>query len=164
VFASVGADVGTLPKLAYGFGLASALFLGAARFEGYASYWPAQPARLAGSPGSGGWIRLGLGGVRFCYAALRGTLELAGCTGLELGVLHGEGFGIVYRRAPDSLWIAGTLGARVSLELAGRLRLSADLGIAVPFRRDEFVLDQAGTVHQTAPVVARALLGPELRF
>jgi hypothetical protein len=164
VLVEMGADLGTLPKAAYGFALASALLLGPARVEGYGSYWPAQPARATGSSSAGGLLRLALGGARVCYAGPRGVFELAGCAGFELGVLHGEGFGVVYSRATDSLWIAGSLGVRASFELTPRLRLAVDVGIAVPFRRDEFVLDQLGTLHQTSAVVGRALGGPEIRF
>jgi hypothetical protein len=164
IFPAIAGDLGALPKPAFGLSLGSALFLDPVRLEGYGAYFFQQPARSSSLAGAGGDIRLALGGIRACYAGLRGTFDLAACAGFEIGALHGEGFGVLLTRAPDSLWLAGTLGLRVSLELAPPLRLAADVGMALPLRRDQFVLDGVGLVHQASAVVGRALFGPELRF
>jgi hypothetical protein len=78
--------------------------------------------------------------------------------------MHGEGFGVRTPKPTDAFWIAATGMARGSLRLTTALRLTAEIGIAVPFRRDEFVLDQLDNVHQAGSVVGRALIGPEGRF
>jgi hypothetical protein len=169
---AVGADVGSLPRLAYGGTLAGALLLGPWRFEGYGAYWPDQTARSSRFPSVGANVRLALGGARACVGLLAagGVLELGPCAGVEVGSMHGQGYGVSVPLPADSLWVAATADARASLRLTPALRVVFDLGIAVPFRRDVFFLDladnvnQASDVHQASPVVGRALLGPELRF
>jgi hypothetical protein len=164
--ASAGAvaDDGSLPGIALGVGLRALAMLGPAAIETYASALPGQVGTVPGSPADGGTFRLVLGGARACYAPLRGHLDLAACAGLELGWLHADGLGVHYPQGADSLWAAGSLGLRASQQIAGSLRLALDLSVGDPWRRDRFVLDGIGLVHQASPVVGRAYLGPELRF
>ncbi len=165
VSAAAVADTGSMPGIAFGFHLGAAAMVGPAELDGYATTFPRQN-RPAGSPcyGRGGTFRLVLGGLRACYSGLRGDVDLAGCAGFELGSLHADGFGVRHPQAADSLWVAGTLGVRASLRIAGSFRLAFDLAMGVPLRRDRFVLDGIGLVHQASPVVGRAFAGPELRF
>jgi hypothetical protein len=164
IVASVGGDLGSLPKPAYGFTLALALLAGGFRFEAYGAYWPAQPSYVAAFPSDGGQVRLITGGLRACYAVVRGVLELGPCAGLELGAMHGEGFGVLSPSASDGLWFAASLTGRAAWRIIGPFGLALDVGAFVPFRRDQFFLTQLGDVHQAALVEGRAVLGPELRF
>jgi hypothetical protein len=151
---------------------AGALLAGPWRFEGYGAFWPDQTARSNVFPAVGAHVHLALGGARACVGVLRpgGPFELAPCAGLEVGALHGQGFGVTDGRSADSIWLATTADARASIALTPALRLTVDLGIAVPFHRDVFFLDLAPSANQTVDlhepywIVGRALVGPELRF
>ena len=164
VSAGTAADAGSMPGIAYGLALRAMALVGSAGLEGYATYFPGQVGRLAASPTEGGTFRLVLGGLRACYSPRRGDLDVAGCAGFELGSLHADGFGVLHPRPADSLWVAGALGLRASLEIVAPFRLALDLTMGVPLLRDRFALDQIGVVYQPSPFVGRAFLGPELRF
>lgn len=173
VFVEAGGDVGTLPRTAFALGGGVGLLLGAFRLEGYGGYVFPQPAYAPQEPSIGTNIHLALGGLRGCFLPLRGELEAGGCAGLELGDLHGAGFGTL--RSPyaaftpssaGGLWVAPTLQGRFAWRVAAQLALVLDLGLAVPLRRDTFVVDHlaGGPLHQPAAVVGRAAFGPEIRF
>jgi len=173
VFVEAGGDVGTLPRAAFALGGGVGLLLGAFRLEGYGGYLFPQPAYAPQEPSIGTNIHLALGGLRGCFLPLRGELEAGGCAGLELGDLHGAGFGTL--RSPyaaftpssaGGLWVAPTLQGRLAWRVAAQLALVLDLGLAVPLRRDTFVVDNlaGGPLHQPAAVVGRAAFGPEIRF
>ena len=94
---------------------------------------------------------------------MHGALELAACGGLELGDLHGQGTGVRSPLPADGIWFAATALGRATWRVAPSFGLFLDVGLAVPFRRDQFTLD-VGTIHQAGVVEGRASLGPELRF
>ena len=87
-----------------------------------------------------------------------------------MGILHGQGLDINAPRPVDGLWLAATAIGRLDWELLPRLGVVIDFGGVLPFERDDFILDQLGTVnqttlvHQPAPVEARGGLGLEARF
>jgi hypothetical protein len=104
------------------------------------------------------------GGARGCWLPLRRALEIAACAGLELGDLHGQGLGVRSPLPADGIWFAATALGRASWRIAPSFRVFLDLGLAIPFVRDQFTLDNIGTIHQAGSVEGRASLGPELRF
>jgi hypothetical protein len=164
VFPAAVLDAGMLPRPAMGAVLTAAALLGAVRIEGYGAYWPGQAGRLDSVAHGGGTVSIALGGAKGCYRAARGPAEVAACAGIEFGDMHGVGSGVRYPHGADSLWVAGSLGGRASMRIAYDLWLAVDAAVVVPFQRDEFILDDLGTVHRPSTVGARAALGPELRF
>jgi len=66
-------------------------------------------------------------------------------------------------RQTGPAFIATALG-RASWRFAPSFGLFVEVGLAFPFIRDTFELDDIGTIHQAGPVEGRASLGPELRF
>jgi hypothetical protein len=85
-----------------------------------------------------------------------------GCGGWELGRLSGVGTGVQRPRRGASLWNAPRLDAGASLGLGSTdLNFSALLTLAAPLVRENFVLDDVGSVHRPAVVVARASIGLE---
>jgi hypothetical protein len=164
VFASLSGDLGTLPQTAYGFSLGAALLFRTFRLEGYGAYWPAQTAHAASAPAFGGDVYLADGGLRGCWLPWRSTIEIAACAGLELGDLHGQGLGVRSPQPNDGIWFAATALGRASWRVTSSFGLFVEVGLAVPFFRDTFSLDDIGTVHQAGIVEGRASLGPELRF
>jgi len=168
-FASLSGDAGTLPRLAYGFGLGAALLFPRLRFEAYGAYWPSHFA--SGSTvaaGAGGDVFLVAGGLRACWVPVSGDnferwLEVAACPGLEAGDMHGQGKGVRFPLPEDGLWFAATGLARISLRVGPRLVLFLDAAVAVPFAPTAFSLG-GNTIYRPSPVEGRASLGPELRF
>jgi hypothetical protein len=172
----VGGDVGSLPQPAYGFSISAALLFRSLRIEAYGSYWPAQPAK-APFAAYGIDVSLLAAGGRGCFLPLRGIIELGACSGIEVGGLRGQAFGPEANTGPGSAtWLAGTALARASWNVVGRLSISLDVGIAIPFSR---VTASFGGVSSgvsgvqaqstsvsfgTPPIVGRILLGPEVRF
>jgi hypothetical protein len=163
VFAAFSGDLGTLPQAAYGFHLGGALLLPDARLEAYGAFWPSQHAHDPLTPGFGGDVFLADGGVRACWIPLRGRFAFAACPGLELGVLHGQGTGVLSPQRNDGIWFAATALARITWRIAPSWALFLDASVAVPFERDEFAVDQQ-TIYQAAAVEGRASAGPELQF
>ena len=165
ILPTLAGDVGTLPRPSYGVSLAAAVLLGRLRLEGFGTYWPPESAYLSASTPAGprGDVQLATGGARACIVALPGRLELAACPGLEIGNLHGQGVGVRAALPADGLWVAATAAGRVTWRLLPNLGLTLDVGLAVPFLRDQIILD-ATTIHQAAVAAGRAAIGPELRF
>jgi hypothetical protein len=165
VFASFSGDLGTLPQPAYGFSLGAALLFRTFRLEGYGAYWPSQTGHASSSSAFGGTVYLLDGGARGCWLPLRRALEIAACAGLELGDLHGQGLGVRSPLPADGIWFAATALGRASWRIAPSFGVFLDLGLAIPFIRDQFSLDNSTIpIHQAGPVEGRASLGPELRF
>jgi hypothetical protein len=163
-FTAISGDLGTLPQPAYGFLLGGALLAARARIEAYGSYWPSRHAHATSTPSAGGDVLLATGGARGCWIPLGGALSVAACPGLELGVLHGQGTSVRIRRSADGVWVAATALARLTWHLAASWGLFLDASLAVPLVRDQFELDDIGTIHRAAPAEGRAAFGPELRF
>jgi hypothetical protein len=164
LLASFAGDIGTLPQPAPGLALGAALLFRTFRVEGYGAFWPSQTAHAPTAPTFGGDVSLADGGIRACWLPVHGRLELAACPGLELGDLHGQGKGVRSPAPNDGVWFAATALARATWRLAPSFGVFLDLGLVIPFIRDQFALDQIGTIHQAGFVEGRASIGPELRF
>ena len=157
-------DIGTLPQPSLGPVLEGSLLVGPLRVEAYALDLVARHANLSQWPAVGGSFRFAGGGVRACTTFASARFDVAPCAGVEMGDLHGEGFGSEQPAHADGLWIAASAGARAALRIAGWFGMAAGLDAIVPLRRDEFVVDPLGSVHRAAVVEGRLLLGPEVRF
>lgn len=161
-------DAGSLPEPALGAALGLELGWPEVQLRALATLWLEQHAQLAGQPGLGGDLALATGALLGCttvFGARQDSLALGLCAGGELGRLSGSGTGVLTPRSGYSLWAA----ARAEVEMAWhvpstRLRLGAQLGMAVPFVRDDFVLDGIGAVHRPESLVARAGLGVGVAF
>jgi hypothetical protein len=156
-------DVGTLPAPSAGVGGLAGWRRGRLRLEGGALYVPSQRATLAASA-RGGTFSLTAGQLRACASVLdRGRLSLAPCVGMELDVMHGEGFGVDVPLTADGTWFAGTAGGIARLALGGGgLRIGVD-GV-MPTSRPQFELAGIAAVHRPAAMSARLALGLDVRF
>jgi hypothetical protein len=167
-------DLGTLPHLSDGLTGGFAITFDALRLEAFGTYLFSQPAYAASIPFLGSNIDLLTGGLRGCYVPPGRVIELGACAGLELGQLQGNGFGSL--RSPyqtftpqsgGGLWVAPTIGGRLSWRIAPYFSLVIDLGVAIPLERDVFDISipgASGGLHQANSVVARGAAGPEVRF
>jgi hypothetical protein len=175
-----------LPRTAYGFSLGAALMLGKFRLEGYGLRWSARQRETFAAPALGGSVDVTAGGLRGCFVPWDGWLQVAGCSGFELGVLHaqsiagmprvtlpppGPGAPRVAIRADgpstagsDTTWVAATASARLLWRIAPSFGMVLDMGVVVPLHRDPLVLDKAAVMNLVAPIEGRVAVGPEFRF
>lgn len=164
VAALLTGDAGSLPAAALGVALGARLDFARFQVELLGTLWLEQHTRLdsAVSAGAGGDVSLATGALSVCASLLGGaqsSFSLAPCAGLEIGRLAGAGTGVNAPRRVSALWVAPRL------ELAGVWRPNGShwgfgvrAGAALPLERDEFVLDQLGSVHEPQSLVARAAL------
>ncbi|MEY2933658.1 MAG: hypothetical protein RL033_4407 [Pseudomonadota bacterium] len=161
-------DSGSLPSP--GLGAALGIELGWPRLQlrALATLWLEQHTRLAGQPGLGGDLGLATGALLGCtrpFGASSDPLALGLCAGGELGRLSGIGTGVRDPREGQSLWAAARAEADLFWSVPGtQLRLGAQLSVAAPFIRDDFVLEAIGPVHRPGSLVGRAGLGIDVAF
>jgi hypothetical protein len=91
-------------------------------------------------------------------------VELLPCLGVETGTVYGSGFGIDLPRQGKGLWLAalGMLGARYRVLPWFGARLHA--GVALPFTRPTYVLDNVGSVYRADFIAFRGGLSAEAYF
>jgi hypothetical protein len=159
-----GVDVTSLPGTSPGVGGSGALQLGRQRLELGFEYWTGARGHVAARPAAGGDLDLWLFTLSTCRALLAGRVELGPCLGLDLGRLHGSGFGVARPGEGAALWVALRGGVLASWEFARRWALFARLEAVIPLQRPRFVLTNVGPVYRPAAAGERSLLGLERRF
>ncbi len=162
----VVADFRMLPQVGLGLGLAVAFGTGRLRFEasGYRGF---SQRFLAGPrPESGVDLQIRLsGGARACWSPLAPSrVDLGVCLGAQVAEVHGEGFGMSVPQEGSGPWVGLLAGAGAGLRLSPvvSLRLDVDAGWSVV--RPAFAVNGYGAVQEGFTVVARTLLGLELRL
>jgi hypothetical protein len=167
--ASLGlvADAGSLPEP--GLGASAGLSIGREQIQLRASgTWfleqHASVDTITEAP-AGADLAFVIGALSVCALPL-GTSDSRfvafGCGGWELGRLAGEGTGVPRPRRGASLWNAPRLDAGTRLALGSTdLHFDVRLTLAVPLARENFVLDDVGSVHRPSAVVGRASIGLE---
>jgi hypothetical protein len=161
VMARLLGDVGSLPAPALGLGLGAQLAWSRFQVELLGALWLEQHPRLDSStvPGAGADVSLVTGSLSACTLPLGnggGPLAFALCAGWEMGRLSGVGTGIAGPRRASGLWAAPSIEAGLTWRPGGtRLGIGARIGAATPLGRSTFYVEQLGTVHQAASVVAR---------
>lgn len=156
----VGPLPGVAPGLRFSLGLSWRLLAVAIG----ASHWFEREVRLPGYAEAGGDLRLTTGDVRVCAVPSARRLHVPLCTGVELGVLAGQGFGVANPRTGRALWAAWIADAGLTIMPWSWLGFGARAVLVVPMTRSTFALDDIGSVHEVAPVGFQALAGVELRF
>lgn len=159
----MGADVGALPGVTFGFGATAVVRYGVQRFELGVGAWLDQSATLADRPSTGGDIGLIAGAAGACRDLLSGPVDLAPCVALELGSMHAEGFGVTSPEQNEAFWAALRGGGALAFAPVGRLWLVLRLEAVVPLVAPTFILGGVGQVHQPGPG-GRGSLGVELGF
>ncbi|MEY4548477.1 MAG: hypothetical protein RL685_4672 [Pseudomonadota bacterium] len=161
-------DSGSLPAPGLGAALGIELAWPRLQLRALATLWLEQHTRLAAQPGLGGDLGLVTGALLGCtrpFGAPSDPLALGLCAGGELGRLSGIGTGVLDPREGQSLWAAARAEADLFWSVPGtQLRLGAQLSVAAPFIRDDFVLETIGPVHRPGSLVGRAGLGIDVAF
>ncbi len=90
-----------------------------------------------------------------CPVALAlGPLTTRPCSGIDAGILHGQGGDLAHPAAATRPWIAPTLAARVQWTITASMHVELEAGLALPLIRDRFVLGTPPVDAHTAPPIA----------
>jgi hypothetical protein len=101
--------------------------------------------------------------ARVCWDAVAPPASMFGvCAELSAGMLRGSASGFSSNRDEDRLWLAPGAGLVAALPLTGRLELFGQAKLFVPLRRERFVIDNLGTVHETPPLGGLLGIGASL--
>ncbi|HVR20497.1 MAG TPA: hypothetical protein VMS65_12390 [Polyangiaceae bacterium] len=167
-------DLGSVSDLSFGaratVGLgfdAFRLELGALWLPPARTYLPSddQVAFIEGNPPErGGAIDLVVAQADACYLPFRGDFELEGCAGLELGRLHGAGFGTSTEEDGSALWFGVGAGALARGKATSALSIVVSAAAVVVPQRTEFILENVGTVYRVPTLLGRFGLAIETEF
>lgn len=158
------ADFGALPEPSLGPGVALGVGAGRFRAEVGGFLLPARRATIAGDETKGGDIELVAATATACWLGMFGSVEIGPCAGADLGVVHGEGFGVSEPASGELAFVALRAGALLAWSLDSRWSLELAGGPVARVGRGAFVLEGMGAVHEPAPVGARLDAGVAVRF
>jgi hypothetical protein len=161
-----GADIGSLPGLAPGFGALASIGFGAPRVAVGIAFWPDKSGFLEDLSSAGSDVGLLAGELGICGALLQKPIEIAPCAAVEIGELYATGFGVVNPRRGGAVWVAlkggGALVWRPLKAPFAGLGLTARIEAVIPLVRPRFVIEKVGPVHSPAYVAGRGALGVEI--
>jgi hypothetical protein len=157
-----GAGVGQLPGVSGGTALYGSLQLSSFRAELGAQFYHGGDARYAQLPGVGAHLDLFSGTVRACFSPSAGRWTFPICSGLELGGMRGEGFGVGTREAASSLWGAAIVGPAVRVSLTRTFALWLEADAVLPFIRPGFHMANLDTLYVAPSSGSRASAGFEV--
>lgn len=163
-FARVGliSDLGSLPGIAFGPGLAFGLELSDLRVELGGSYLLPQQVMVAGRARPVAELQVFSGSLGTCYGFL--PRAVYACLRGEYGRIGGESQNVSDTSSGGAAWWLGLVGIRAEFALTGALSLGAELALGVPFDRIRFEIDGLGTVHELPAVIGRLVTALEWRF
>jgi hypothetical protein len=157
-------DTGTLPAAGFGMGLGVGLTWPSVELRAIGTLLPEREGTLNATDSSSPGASIGLlaGSALVCLpVALEQTaLAVALCAGGEVGQLSGSGTQVSVPYHQRTRWAAARFDVAArwawpETPLALELLVTA----AAPFRRDDFILKDLGSVHQPASVIGRLGLG-----
>ena len=151
-------DTAALPHPTFGASAGGGVRWGLLRAEAGVAFFAPSRATLAN--GRSGEFSLWAAELAGCVEPTGAIVAVFGCAGIELGQLSGEGHGVSDPELGSVLWSAGRLEAGTGVGLGAGLRLVPRMGVAVPFRRPQFVL-ASEPVHRPGPLSLRVALGAE---
>jgi hypothetical protein len=170
VFLALVGDTGSLPEPAVGVSLGGRLGWRGVSLRASATMFLEQQVRVPSAVGGDAGAEVGLfyGSLLACADALGGSgaaWSVPLCAGADVGQLSGVGVGAVRPRQGRMLWAAPRVDVGLAWDVPHtQLRVGPLLEAAMPLNRDEFVLDDIGTVHRPGRLVGRAALNIELRL
>ena len=162
--AGVTVDVGTVSDVSLGPRGSVEFGFETTRFELGVLWLPPARTFVASDTERGGDIDLIAAQTAACLLPFRGELEVEGCFGLEVGRLHGAGFGVATETEGSALWLAGGLAVAGRIRATDGLSVVASAGLLYSPQTIEFTLENVGLVHDVSPVVGRFGLAIETEF
>ena len=155
-------DIGSLPRPAFGPGLAIAVHFSELAVELSGEYLPRQPLTRGGRTLAE--LSAAAGALALCYTLPR-LPALSPCARAAYGRIWGRGLGVL--RDPDqggAALLTGELSLAARLPLSRVLWLAAEAGLALPLRRPVFTVQGVGEIHEPAVPLVRARAGLEVRL
>jgi len=159
---AVVVESGVLPHLAPGLQLEADLNRGALRLALRGEYFGAQDT--LDSAATGGSFQLVDGDALGCFLPVRDHWSVSVCAGLALGRLAGTGLNVARPHTRSALWGAGRAEAGVARRVGADAALFLRAGLAAPFIRPAFVLDESQLVHRPDRLAGNLAAGMELGF
>jgi hypothetical protein len=162
----VRGDLGSMPAVAVGPGLAVGLAIASTRLEIGGTYLPAQQMHATGRTASLGSLQLMAAHARVCQLLIR-VPELGPCLRAEVGQLRAHGENLANSVTRSSPWVMAALGARLSLELWRGLFWESEVAAGMPLQRIRIAvrdLPDFDELHRTPAVVGRFETGLFLSF
>ena len=95
---------------------------------------------------------------------VRSRFGFAGCAGVLLAALRGQGHGFDHDEATTQFWPVAEVGLRGRLALNDRFSLRLGVTGLFPLRRLTFSVERLAVVYETPSLGVLAEIGPELRF
>jgi hypothetical protein len=157
-----GVGVGQLPGASAGTALYGSLELSSFRAELGAQFYRGGDARYVQLPSVGAQLDLLSGTVRACFTqgASRWTFPI--CSGFELGVMRGEGFGVATTETASRLWAAAIVGPAVRFSLTRGVALWLEADAVLPLIRPGFHMQNLDTLYLAPASGWRACVGLEV--
>lgn len=156
------ADVGALPHPSFGVGLGAALAGRRLVVIGEGSLFVSPEARLPDN--SGGSFRLLVGAILACFAERLGPTGILVCGGGEAGVVQAEGVGVNRPRLQNVAWEAGRLEVGLTRRLSDTLSLFIRGGVAIPWSRPTFTINDKLAVHHSDVMTVRIMVGALIKL
>jgi hypothetical protein len=163
--ALAGADSASLPSWSGFVNVGVGRAFGRGSIEVSGAYFAPRTRQFAGTGETrGGQFELFTLGARGCYGVLGPTFELSPCVGAEYGTVRGTAFGVGAPGVGKGLWLAATAAGAARWRMMPWLGTVAEVGLAVPLVRPEYVIDNVGVVYRADAVGLRMLAGLESYF
>ena len=86
------------------------------------------------------------------------------CAGLDLGVLSASARGVTRKADKAPVWAAGSLAGRLEVAPLENLFVEAQLGLGIPFIRDEVAVDPSISLYRAPSVFGLGEIGVGARF
>ena len=154
-------DLGTLPRLSAGPGLALGVWLRGFTLELSGSYAPRQRTRRDGRTVAE--LEHAAVALALCHA-LPPVAWLSPCARLEYGRLWGRGLSVREPEPGGGALVAAELSLRLGVPLAKNLALSVESGLALPLLAPLFTVDGVGEIHEPSGLLVRLRAGVEARL
>jgi hypothetical protein len=154
--------LGPLPEPTFGLGAAAGITLERWRFLVEGTLWKKQRLSASDDPGVSAGVQLFAAGLRTCWAAFEGPLQLGPCATLTVEHVRTRGDGDhVLPATANVTWLAGGIGAEGWWRLAPWLGLVGGLSGQIEGSRPRIVIDDVGTLGQVRPVSMTLTVGVE---
>ncbi|HTU58330.1 MAG TPA: hypothetical protein VMF89_07850, partial [Polyangiales bacterium] len=151
-------DAGKLAVFAPGAAVKIGVDFDALRIRVGALYLAPRSVAIDQAPGARIVLQLMAAEAALCYGWTRAP-RLSSCAYAELGSLRAQGRGLAQDEDTASLWIAGGLGAQLSVGLSSWLDLEGELSMGMPLRRAQLATRDLGTVYRVSAVYGQLQAG-----